>query len=151
MTTRLLIGSLAVALLLLVGSSATAHHSFTAVYDGTQVLVKEGVVRQFRLVNPHALLALDVTDETGTVHPWVVEFHGRLNLTVGGWTDSTIKVGERVTISGNPERTGASRMFFVKLVRADGTELLLPQVERYNAIEAERRQRALERTPQDGR
>ena len=37
-----------------------------------------------------------------------VEFDGRLNLTNQGWTEATIRPGERVKISGNPERTGGS-------------------------------------------
>jgi hypothetical protein len=75
-----------------------------------------------------------------------------LNLTVGGWTDDIIKVGEHVKITGNPDRKGIPRMFFVKLIHADGTELHLPSVETFNAIEEQRRQRALERaSPLEGR
>ena len=128
-----------------------AHHSFFAVFDGDKTVTVEGVVTEFRLVNPHAQLTLDVTDETGALRKWTVEFDGRLNLTTKGWTESTIAVGERVKITGNPERTGAPAMFFQKLVHADDSELLRPAVERFNAIEEERRQRARERTPQDSR
>jgi len=101
-------------------------------------------VTSFRLVNPHAMLTMDVTDDAGKVVKWTVEFAGRLNLTVSGWTDDTITAGERVTVTGNPTHTGSARLFFVQLVRADGTELRSGD-ERLKAIEEERRQRTKER------
>ncbi len=40
-----------------------------------------GTVKEFRFVNPHAMLVMDVKDEAGNVVKWTVEFAGRLNLT----------------------------------------------------------------------
>jgi hypothetical protein len=125
---------------------AAAHHSFSAVYDGSRTLTLDGKITQFHFVNPHALATVDVTDEQGGVQQWTVEFDGRLNLTNGGWSESSIAIGEHVQISGAPERTGARRIFFAKLVRADGSELLRPASNRLNSVEEERRQRALQRT-----
>lgn len=125
--------------------SARAHHSFAPVYDGSRFASASGVVTSFRLVNPHALLTLDVTDDAGKVVQWTVEFDGRLNLTVFGWTPETIRVGERVTITGNPTHTGSPRLFFAFLERADGSLLRRPVVTRYETLEQERRQRAQQR------
>src|SRR3981081_432473 len=61
-------------------STATSHHSFSAVYDDTRLLTVSGVVTQFRFVNPHAMMYMDVTDAPGKVSKWTVEFAGRLNL-----------------------------------------------------------------------
>ena len=124
---------------------ASAHHSFPAVYDGAREVTVQGVVTEFRLVNPHALMSVDVTDEAGKVVTWTVEFAGRLMLTGGGWTERTIAAGERVTVSGNPAHTGAPRMYFRRLVRASGAQLLAPTAERLSVVEEERRQRALRR------
>ena len=77
-----------------------------------------------------------------------MEFAGRLNLSNVGWTADSIKSGERVTVTGNPSRTGSQRLFFRKLVRADGTELLPGDAQRLNSVEEERRQRALQRNQQ---
>src|SRR5437762_2407630 len=134
--------------LLLSVKSAGAHHSFSAVYDDKRTVSVTGVVTQFRFVNPHALMSVDVTDETGKVSRWIVEFAGRLNLSEVGWTADSIKSGERITVTGNPTHTGSQRMFFRKLVRADGAELLPAGPQRLKSIEEERRQRALQRTPQ---
>lgn len=122
-----------------------AHHAFSAVYDEKQVITVEGVVTQFRLVNPHAMMSLDVTDKSRKVEKWTVEFAGRLNLMEGGWTVETIKPGERIKVSGNPARKSDRQMAFRRIVKADGTELLPTQAKRVNAIEQERRERARQR------
>jgi len=61
-----------------------------------------------------------------------------------------IKPGEHMKISGNPERTGEPRIFFTKLVRADGTELVRGG-DRLNAIEEDRRLRAAQRAAAPGK
>jgi len=144
---RRLLCTLAVAapLLALFVEQSGAHHSFSAVYDDKRVITVEGVVTQFRFVNPHAMMSLDVTDKSGKVEKWTVEFAGRLNLIEGGWTLETIKPGERIKVSGNPARKSDRQMAFRRIVKADGTELLPTQTKRVNAIEQERRERARQR------
>jgi hypothetical protein len=134
----------AAALGVAVWAPAFAHHSFAAQYDGSKTVTLDATIKEFRFVNPHALATIDVTDDKGAVQQWTVEFDGRLNLTNFGWTDATIRPGERVKISGNPERTGAPRIFFSKIVRADGSELVRGG-DRLNAIEEDRRLRAAQR------
>jgi uncharacterized protein DUF6152 len=127
-------------------ASASSHHAFSPVYDGKRTIVVEGVVTQFRFVNPHAMMLMDVTDtKTGKVVKWNVEFAGRLNLEEAGWTADSIKPGERVKVTGNPAWKSEQRMAFVKLVRADGTTLEPGNAQRLSAIEEERRQRAKQR------
>ena len=134
-------------ILLLCSSVSLSHHSFSAVYDGSKETTVAGVVTQFRFVNPHAMMYLDATDSSGKVAKWVVEFDGRLNLSNVGWTADSIKSGERVTVTGNPSHTESNRLFFRKLVHADGTELVRG-AQRLNAIEEDRRQRARQRDQQ---
>jgi len=123
------------------GRTLTAHHSFAPVYDGSRQVTVTGVVTQFRFVNPHAMMLMNVSDDSGKVTQWTVEFAGSLNLSEVGWTAETIKAKERVVVTGNPTHTGSNRMFFVKLVRTDGTELLTSGGQRLKDIEEERRQR----------
>ena len=61
-------------------TAASSHHSFAAVYDADRVITVEGVVTQFRFVNPHAMMVMEVTDANGQASQWTVEFSGRLNL-----------------------------------------------------------------------
>jgi len=129
----------------LLGTAASGHHSFSAVYDASRTITVQGVVTEFRLINPHALMLMDVTDDSGKVVSWTVEFAGRLNLSEGGWTERTIVPGQRVSVTGNPTHVAGPRMAFVRLLRADGTTLLAPGAERQNAIDEQRRLRARER------
>jgi hypothetical protein len=128
------------------GATASAHHAFSPVYDGKRTITVDGVVTQFRFVNPHAMMLMEVKDKTGKAVTWNVEFAGRLNLEEAGWNAQTIKPGERVKVTGNPAWKSDQRMAFVKLVRADGTELEPGRAQRQSAIEEERRQRAAQRT-----
>src|SRR4051794_24652534 len=117
--------SIAVISMILV-KTAAAHHSFAGVYDGAQLVTVSGVVTQFKFVNPHAVMYIDVTDTSGKVAKWTVEFDGRLALSEGGWTADTLKPKEHVTVTGNPVRADLTtlRMFFRKLTKSDGTALV---------------------------
>ncbi len=129
-------------------NSAAAHHSFAPVYDGNREITVTGIVTQFKFVNPHAMMLMDVTDESGKVVKWTVEFAGSLNLSEVGWTADSIKAKERITVTGNPTHTGSHGMFFRKLVRSDGTELLNSGLQRTKDIEEERLQRQRARAQQ---
>ena len=134
-----------VALLLALAVRTSAHHAFSPVYDSKRTITVGGVVTQFRFVNPHAMMLMEVKDKTGKIVTWNVEFAGRLNLEEAGWNAQTIKPGEHVKVTGNPAWESSQRMAFVKLVRADGTQLEPGRTQRLSAIEEERRQRAQQR------
>jgi len=136
---------LAISLILVCATIATSHHSFAGVYDESRLVTVSGVATQFKFVNPHALMYMDVTDPSGKVAKWTIEFAGRLNLSNLGWTADSIKFGEHVTVTGNPTHSGSDRIAFKRLVRADGTELLPAGPQRSQTLEEERRQRALRR------
>jgi hypothetical protein len=125
-------------------TAAYSHHSFSAVYDGTKQTSVSGTVTKFRFVNPHAMMYVDAMNSSGKIEKWVVEFDGRLNLSNYGWTEDSIKSGEHITVTGNPSHTESNRIFFIKLVHADGTELVRGG-KRLSAIEEDRRQRARQR------
>lgn len=129
-----------------IGGRALAHHSFAAVFDGSQTTDVDGVVTEFNFVNPHATMALAVANADGGSRMRIVEFDGQLNLINAGWTGETIRVGERVRVHGNPERNGGDRVWFLRLTREDGSELVRPVLERRDALEEQRRQRVRQRS-----
>jgi hypothetical protein len=128
---------------------ASAHHARSPVYDGARLVTVEGVVQEFRFVNPHSTMTLDVVDPSGKAVVWNVEFAGVLNLTRGGWTAETFKPGERVSVTGEPAHSGASAMYFRRAKRANGEDVLPPGAEEIEAIDALRRQRAQQREAQN--
>ena len=71
--------------LIIVVTDSSSHHAFSPVYDEKRLITIVGVVIQFKFVNPHAMMSMDVADEPGKVLSWTVEFAGRLNLSEVGW------------------------------------------------------------------
>jgi hypothetical protein len=86
------------------GVRADAHHSAAAEYLLTQTVEIDGIVTAFALRNPHSLLAVDVRDDSGATHTWTVEWAPRILLIDDGITDATLRIGDRVSIIGNPGR-----------------------------------------------
>lgn len=121
---------------------AAAHHSFEALYDDGKLVTIDGTVREFQFVNPHALVAVDAADEHGGVRQWRVEIDGRRSLQNFGWTAATLLPGEHVRITGHPGRDGEPRMFFVKVVRGDGSEIVLGGNHLNSTAEARRLRKA---------
>jgi hypothetical protein len=67
-------------------------------------------VVQLVLVNPHALIMLDVT-ENGKTTRWTAEMGAPQQLARQfGWTATTVKVGTRLTLIGRRVKTGAPYM-----------------------------------------
>ncbi len=133
--------AMVLAMLVLTAADAIPHHAFSPVYDEKRVITVAGVVTEFRFVNPHAMMLMDVADDSGNMEKWTVEFAGRLNLSEFGWTADSITPGEKVTVTGNPTHTSSPRMFFRRIVRADGSELLPGNAQRLDTIEEQRRRR----------
>ena len=125
-----------------------AHHGTGGTYDMEKPIMLMGSVTEFKFVNPHAMMYIDSKDSAGKTTKWVVEFDGRLNLSNFGWTQDSIKSGEHVTVTGNPSHNEPNRIFFQKLLHADGTELVRGSLQRANSIEEDRRQRIRERVQQ---
>ena len=136
---------LASILSLLLTSAARAHHAFSPVYDGSRTVTIKGTLTEFKLVNPHARMTVDVVDETGKHVAWTVEMAGLLSLTRQGWTESTVTVGQQLTVTGNPTHTGSAGLFFTRLVMPDGTERIAPGSGDLSAVEEQRLERARQR------
>ena len=93
----------------LMSGSVLAHHGDAGRYNEEAVTLT-GTVVQLVLVNPHALLMLDVT-ENGKTTRWTAEMGGPQQLTKQfGWTPATVKIGSRVTLIGRRVKSGAPYM-----------------------------------------
>jgi hypothetical protein len=104
---------------LLGGLPAIAHHSF-AMFDRDKELVLAGTVREFQWTNPHAFIEVDVPGNQGSVEKWSVEMNSPNNLTRQGWKSSTLKMGDKITITLNPLRDGKKGGLFVAVTLPDG-------------------------------
>jgi hypothetical protein len=116
-----------VSLALLVGimtiaSVAFAHHG-TANYDTSKTVTVKGTVTDFQFINPHVLISMDGKDEGGKLQKWSGELTSPNRLSRGGWTKSSIKLGDTLTISGYPTKSGTPEIWIQKVVLGSGEEL----------------------------
>jgi hypothetical protein len=118
-----LIGAVAVlVVLLLVSVQLSAHHG-TASYDTAKNITVKGAVTDFQFVNPHVLVFLDAKDEKGNVQKWQGELTSPNHLARNGWTRSSLKPGDEVTLAGFPAKSGVTSLWITKVLLADGTSL----------------------------
>lgn len=86
------------------GTHVYAHHSFAATYHEDQTITIEGELVQFLFRNPHSFVHVNVTEKDGTVRRYAVEWGGAGQLGGQGVNSQTLKVGDRVVITGSPGR-----------------------------------------------
>ena len=122
MKTRLL-GVVAVAVGVLVGSSRLFAHHGTASYDMAKTVTVNGTVTEFQFVNPHVLIFLDAKDDKGAAQKWQGELTSPNHLERVGWSKSSLKSGDNIALSGYLAKSGATSMWITKVVLADGTAL----------------------------
>ena len=108
--------------LLIVCIPVLAHHGRSN-YDVSSTATVKGVVTEFEWINPHALIHLDATDETGKVEKWIAETNSPNILNRQGWTKNTVKPGDQITLVGHRVKGGANYINFSKIIFADGREL----------------------------
>ena len=87
------------------GAQAFAHHSFAATYLEGQETSIQGELVQFIYRNPHSFVQVMAPDpETKEMVRWAVEWAGNGQLRQAGITAETLKIGDRVVITGSPGR-----------------------------------------------
>jgi hypothetical protein len=97
---------------------AAAHHSFAAVYAAGETMQIEGKVAQFQFRNPHSVLHVLVTDDSGGTTRWAVEWQGATQLGARGVTGATLRPGDPVIVTGTPGRVAEEhRMLLVTIKR----------------------------------
>lgn len=104
---------------------ALAHHGVAA-YDSGKTASVTGTVTEFSFENPHAMVTIEVKDDKGRMEKWEGELTSPNNLVRAGWSRMTLKPGDRITISGNPAKTGATYMWVRRITLADGKDLTIP-------------------------
>lgn len=115
--------TLAMALTLSSGSAAVLAHHSTAMYDAEHPVTISGTVKRFEWTNPHAHVYLTVDDPNGKQQEWDVELMSLNHLRSYGWMKTTIKPGDKLTVSGIPARSGDPAMIANTIALPDGTKI----------------------------
>ena len=100
---------------------AFAHHS-GAMFDTSKKVDVTGTIIDFNWSNPHANFKVNV-DKPGGSEVWAVEMNSPNNLVRDGWKRTTLKPGDKVTVTVRPLRDGTPGGQYVSIVLADGKVL----------------------------
>ena len=108
--------------LLLAGTTVSAHHSF-AVFDMATEKTITGVVKQVDWTNPHIWIWVDVPNDKGGVDTWGFEGMSPNFLARRGWTRTTLKAGDEINVAFRPLKDGSHGGMFVSTKLPDGKVL----------------------------
>lgn len=98
---------------------ALAHHS-GAIYDRSQTITLEGKVTRYAWANPHVYIHMEQVTDSGEVIEWAVEAYPPAEMRRIGWTDTTLRPGDALTVVGNPTRRTNNRGIFPATIEIDG-------------------------------
>lgn len=96
------------AMVWLAAPAALAHHPFADEFDRTQTVTLSGTLTRLDWQNPHAYAYVDVKDAQGKVTSWKVEMGSPDALTKEGWTKTSVKAGDQVTIQAWKAKNNAT-------------------------------------------
>ena len=90
--------------LTLVAATAGAHHSTAGIYDQTAEVELKGKVKEWRFINPHPSLKIEVVDAKGVVQEWDISYGGSAvsHLKKRGYSAATFKPVDVVIVKGHP-------------------------------------------------
>ena len=106
--------------LVLLPSTAVAHHGITGQFDLDQTLTVTGVVNRVRFVNPHAYVYFKVTNDAGEEEQWRCELRSGSLLKRAGWSADMFAPGTQITVSGSPDRRDPKTCFAQTITFEDG-------------------------------
>jgi len=132
-------------MLLLMAGAGRTHHSPLTIYVMEEMIEIEGTVTDFRFINPHVRIFIEVINEAGVVESWVGEGGTPNVLLRNGWSPELFRPGDSIHVSGNPARDRASLFIHMLNVRqGDGTELFAEDIKDDEASERRRSRRRQE-------
>jgi len=109
------------------GTQALGHHSVAAEFDTGNQGELQGEITRVWFTNPHVRYELTVTKDDGSTEAWELQGGNVTNLRAQGWLESSIVVGDRVTVSGSLGRDGAQKLQIRELLTADGARVPPPR------------------------
>ena len=100
---------------------ASAHHSHGN-YMTSEWKSLEGTVTELRWINPHSWFYFEVLDTEGEPVVWALEANSLNQLRKAGWTQDTLAVGDKISVTCHPLRDRSNGCLLGFVVK-DGVEL----------------------------
>jgi hypothetical protein len=122
---RILLAIAVVAGVFVAAAPTLAHHS-RAAFDMGKNVTYRGVVKEYRWQNPHSHVVITIgpgAADPSTVGTWTVEASAINLMTARGWTPTTYKTGDPITVVAHPNRDGSQLVLLFYAIKADGTRL----------------------------
>ncbi len=100
------------AVILLCCTTAQGHHWVRDVYDDQKRVTLEVEVRQFKLINPHPHILVEITgipdgqviDDIAIGQTWTLEMDNKRELTALGFDNETFIPGDQLLVAVDPSR-----------------------------------------------
>ena len=97
-----------------------AHHAIAAEFDTTKPIKFEGTVKSVDWMNPHIYVNIDAK-ENGKTITYSVEGGPPNSLFRQGWRPDSLKVGDKVTVSGvRAKKPESNRIGQAQITMPDG-------------------------------
>lgn len=107
--------------LILLSTSALAHHGYGGRYDQSTVTEMEGEVVRKLWQNPH--IRLSIKDANGDV--WNLEGGTASNLINAGFTENLVQIGDQIRVAGFPSAAGRKEMIVRNILLPSGSEMVM--------------------------
>jgi Family of unknown function (DUF6152) len=107
----------------------SAHHS-RAGFDLSRNITFQGVVKDYRLENPHSALFVTVSPDAknpSIAGTWYIEASSVDIMIYEGWNRMTYKPGDAITVVAHPMKNGRREALLFYAVKPDGTGLYRAQ------------------------
>ena len=102
----------------------SAHHSFAAFNITTEKTIT-GTVKQVDWTNPHTWIWVEVTNTQGGVDTFGFEGMSPNYLARRGWSKSTLKPGDKISVTFRPMKDGSNGGMFMNAKRPTGEVLTM--------------------------
>ncbi|MBU2869068.1 DUF6152 family protein [Pacificibacter marinus] len=120
---------------------ANAHHGSSGQFDTSTTIELSGEITRIRLVNPHAYVYFDSTNEAGEVVNLRCELQSGSLLKRNGWTTDMFEIGSTISIVGSPDRTDPTTCYMSQVTFENGVVATRHSTfDDQGTIEAEQRQ-----------
>jgi hypothetical protein len=120
---HIVLGFMIVTALIAASMPLMAHHSFAAEFDASKQVKLTGVVTKVDWTNPHVWFYVNVKDEAGQVTNWGFEMGPPHLLQAQGWTRTSMKIGDTVTVEGSLAKNGTKRVNARRVMTPEGKRL----------------------------
>ncbi len=120
---KIVLGLTVITAMLAAGIPLMAHHSFAAEFDSSKQIKVTGTVTKIDWTNPHVWFYLDIKDENGKITNWGFEMGPPHLLQGTGWTRTTMKLGDTVTVQGSLAKNGSNRANARAVTTPDGKRM----------------------------